>query len=138
MWSVFFCAFDITRDMKNFVQISTILVLYFKIESWTKFLISLVISTALKRQTTFWKCQDLEILWWLFQESYMFKYVDDWMSQTNSKFKAIVMFRGTPCTRYCTRLILRLNLMYVCHNKVKCLEYIYLKLCFYETFLALI
>ena len=31
-----------------------------KIEIWTKFIISPIILTAQKRQTTFWKCQDQE------------------------------------------------------------------------------
>ena len=52
-----FCAFNIARDMKNFVQISTILLLFNKIEIWTKLFISLVILKVQKTQTTFWKCQ---------------------------------------------------------------------------------
>ena len=49
IWS----ALNITPDMKNLVQISTILVLIHKIEIWT-------INTVQKRQTTFWKSQDYE------------------------------------------------------------------------------
>ena len=39
---------------------STIFVLFNKIEIWTKFLIYPVIFTVQKRQTTFWKSQDEE------------------------------------------------------------------------------
>ena len=45
--SAVFCAFNITRDMKNFDQILTILALFNKIEIGTKFIsTSPVIETA--------------------------------------------------------------------------------------------
>ena len=50
-----FCAFNIARDMNNFVQISTILLLFNKIEIWTKLFMPPVILKAQKTQTTFWK-----------------------------------------------------------------------------------
>ena len=48
------CTFNITRDMKNSVEISTVLGLFKEI------LINLVILTAQKMQVTFWKYQDKE------------------------------------------------------------------------------
>jgi hypothetical protein len=59
MWSAFFCAFNITGDTKNFVQISIIFVLFKKIEIWAKIWISPVILTPQTVQTNLWKCQDL-------------------------------------------------------------------------------
>ena len=49
------CASNITGDIKNFVQISTFLVLSNNIEIGTKFLISQVILTAQRGSQQFWK-----------------------------------------------------------------------------------
>ena len=48
MWSAFLML-SILPEIKNFVQISTILIVFDKIKIWTKFLISLVILTAQKK-----------------------------------------------------------------------------------------
>jgi len=50
----FFCAFNITRDIKYFRQF----LFYLKKFIWTKFLISPVLFTAQKRQTTFRKREE--------------------------------------------------------------------------------
>ena len=102
-----FCAFNIPRegDVKNFVQISTILVLFNIIEIWKKFLISPVVTH--KRQTTLWKCQDWENFHAIVSRIIYVKVglrlnvrnefkVLRWLSSR----LATVMFRGTPCIFY--------------------------------------
>ena len=97
----FFCAFNITGDIKNLVQISTILVLFNKIEIRTKFLLSPVIDST-KKQTTFWKCQDHFVV--IVSRIILLKV--GWQLNVTNKFNvqrrlsirlATVMFRGTPC-----------------------------------------
>ena len=91
------CACNITQDLKNSVQLSTIIVLFNKNEIWTRFLITPVILTAQKKTNN--------ILWLMFQEFNIFNEVN-WLSVVTNEFKylrqlssrlATVMFRGTPC-----------------------------------------
>ena len=101
-----FCAFNINGDMKKFVQISTFLVLFNKIEIWSKFLESPeggnIDNT---KKTRLENARIRRILWLLFQESVRGK-VGSRLNVTH-KFKvqkrlssrlATVMFRMTPCT----------------------------------------
>ena len=79
----FFCAFNITRDMKNFVQISTISVLFNTILTWTKFSISPVTLTVKEDSPNFGNPRTRKVLWL----SYMRKKVDNWLFKINSKIK---------------------------------------------------
>ena len=81
--------------MKNFVEISTILVLFNKIKIRTQFLISPEILTAQKRQTTFWKFQDCENLAVIVSRLNVTNKFQD--QRRLSSRLATVMFRRTLC-----------------------------------------
>ena len=112
-----FCAFNFTEELKNFVNILTTLVLFNKIEIWTKFFISRAILKAQKRQTTFWKWQDkgnfviiisrnlLLNLGWQINAANYIKNQDDIQVVLHT-----VMFRGTPCISRCLTNFLALTI----------------------------
>ena len=103
----FFCAFNITGDIKSLVQISILLNKSKIVEIWKKFFISRAILKAQKRQTTFWKWQDkgnfviiisgnlLLKLGWKINAANYIKNQDDIQVVLHT-----VMFRGTPCMCY--------------------------------------
>ena len=99
-WSAFFCAFNITGDIKSLVQISILLNKSKIVEIWTKFFLSRAILKAQKRQTTFWKWQDKGYFVIIVSRNLLLKL--GWQINAANYIKnqddIQVMFRGTPCS----------------------------------------
>ena len=107
---------NITGNKKTFVKISKILVVFNKTKIPTKLSISPVMLATQKRQTTFWKSLDQNILTAIMGYCFKNQTLKDWMSQINSRIRddfqmLLACFVGYPVFLY--------NFVIICKSKVE-------------------